>query len=599
MCAACIEPSSSSTDNVSVLSSSVKRGAQRSVIVRHEKKTQPNKKQTSSEGETGANIATMDFTVLGTITAVVIVLGLIYRYMTRNDFYFADKPMPFLKPVFGVGNLGPLLRKKRDILEHFAWLYNRFPNDKVYGMFNMLNPVFVIRDPEMLKRIAVKDFDHFVDHSSFGGDQELDSSHMLVLNSLVALRGNKWRDMRATLSPAFTGSKMRQMFGLIGECGQRMVEFYKGQCQDGATEKVIVEMKELFSRFANDVIATTAFGIEVDSFRQPENEIFLLGKAVMQPNGFWNTLKGIGYILLPKLMVKMNVDFLSKEHDQFFRRTIHETIKNRQEHNIYRPDMIELLMQAKKGNLKHSVEKQSKEEAFSVVKESQVGKRNHDRVWTDSELLAQALIFFTAGFETVSVTLSFMAYELTRNKDVQNRLYEEILETERSLEGKPLSYEVLQAMVYMDMVVSEVMRVWPIGTIVDRLCVKDYVYDDGQGCRFTIEKGRTVMASVIGFHRDPKYYLQPERFDPERFSAENRRNINPDTYLPFGIGPRNCIGSRFALMEMKAVVYYLLLNFSFEVTEKTQIPLKLEKSPTKIASENGIWLELKPRVSKL
>ncbi|KXJ83959.1 hypothetical protein RP20_CCG022305 [Aedes albopictus] len=78
--------------------------------------------------------------------------------------------------------------------------------------------------------------------------------------------------------------------------------------------------------------------------------------------------------------------------------------------------------------------------------------------------------------------------------------------------------------------------------------------------------------------------------------AQNRRDINPDTYLPFGIGPRNCIGSRFALMEMKAVLYYLLLNFSFEVTEKTQIPLKMAKTPSRIAAEKGIWIALKPRV---
>lgn len=539
----------------------------------------------------------MDFMLLGTIAVVAIVFGLFYRYMTRNYFYFADKPMPFLKPVFGVGNLGPLLLKKRTILEHFEWLYNCFPDAKIFGTFSMAQPVYVIRDPEMLKQITVKDFDHFVDHSGLGGDKELDSPHMLVMNTLVALRGNKWRDMRATLSPAFTGSKMRQMFGLIVECAQRMVNFYTEESQHGNV-KVVVEMKELFSRFGNDVIATTAFGIEVDSFRQPENDIFLLGKGVMQPNGLLNILKGIGYVLFPKLMIKMNVDLMSKEHDQFFRRTIHETIRNRQENNIYRPDMLELLMQAKKGNLIHSVEKQSEEKAFSVVNESQVGKRSHNRVWTDDELLAQALIFFLAGFETVSTTLIFIAYELTKNTNVQIRLYKEILETENSLHEKPLSYEVLQAMPYMDMVVSETMRLWPIATIVDRLCVKDYVYDDGKGCRFTIEKGRSVIGSVIGFHHDPKYYTQPKMFDPERFSVENRRNINPDAYLPFGIGPRNCIGSRFALMEMKVVIYYLLLNFSFEVTEKTQIPLKLEKSPTKIAPEKGIWVELKPRIQK-
>jgi cytochrome P450 family 9 len=97
------------------------------------------------------------------------------------------------------------------------------------------------------------------------------------------------------------------------------------------------------------------------------------------------------------------------------------------------------------------------------------------------------------------------------------------------------------------------------------------------------------------FHHDPQYFPEPEKFNPDRFSDENRKSIDPDTYLPFGIGPRNCIGSRFALMELKTIMFYLLQNFSFEVTEKTQIPLEYEKVPFGMKPEKGIWIGLKPR----
>lgn len=103
------------------------------------------------------------------------------------------------------------------------------------------------------------------------------------------------------------------------------------------------------------------------------------------------------------------------------------------------------------------------------------------------------------------------------------------------------------------------------------------------------------MIPIYGFHHDPKYFPEPEKFDPERFSDENKGDIDPDTYLPFGIGPRNCIGSRFALMELKTIFYYLVLNFSLEVTEKTQIPLKFDKNPIGLKTERGIWVALKPR----
>lgn len=96
------------------------------------------------------------------------------------------------------------------------------------------------------------------------------------------------------------------------------------------------------------------------------------------------------------------------------------------------------------------------------------------------------------------------------------------------------------------------------------------------------------------FHHDPEYFPNPDKFDPERFNEENRKNIDPDTYMPFGIGPRNCIGSRFALMEVKAIFYNLLQFFSFEVTEKTKIPFEYEKTIFAMKPD-GYWVGLKPR----
>jgi cytochrome P450 family 9 len=117
-------------------------------------------------------------------------------------------------------------------------------------------------------------------------------------------------------------------------------------------------------------------------------------------------------------------------------------------------------------------------------------------------------------------------------------------------------------------------------------------YDDK---KFIFEKGKSFMIPISAYHYDPKYFPEPEKFIPERFSEENKSKIDPDTYLPFGIGPRNCIGCRFALMEVKTLFYYLLRNFSLEVTAKTQIPLKLAKNPMGLKSEKGWWIGLKAR----
>uniref|UniRef100_A0A182QUS0 Uncharacterized protein n=1 Tax=Anopheles farauti TaxID=69004 RepID=A0A182QUS0_9DIPT len=546
---------------------------------------------------------------LVTLALVVGAFVAAYRYFTKYYFYFADKPIPFLKPSFPFGNTGPLMMKKVDLFQHFKNLYDAFPDARIFGSYNLRQPAYVVRDPELAKQFTVKDFDYFADHMSNGVEQaDQSNSHSLLVNSLVSLRGQKWRDMRATLSPAFTGSKMRLMFTLIAECGQTMVEHFrseerKARASVGGGKGLQMEVKDVMSRFANDVIGTAAFGIKVDSFREPNNQFISVARSVTNQESLAKAIKMIGFTFVPKLMMKLNIDFLAPEEDRFFRDTILETMRTREEKGIFRPDMIELLMQAKKGSLKHQQESEQKQdrdaaEGFATVEESQVGRRTHDRVWTDSELIAQAFIFFFAGFETISWTLSFALYELAINEDIQTKLYDEVHETEQSLdEGQTLSYEKLQSMPYLDMVVSETLRKWSIGTLLNRECIRDYQYDDGRGVKFTIEKGALIFIPVVGMHYDPQYYPNPERFDPERFSVENRKNIKSGTYLPFGAGPRNCIGSRFALMETKVVLYYLLLHFRVLACAKTQIPLKLKKSSTQFATEQGIWLEFQSRSS--
>ncbi|KAL9703491.1 hypothetical protein quinque_007009 [Culex quinquefasciatus] len=401
----------------------------------------------------------------------------------------------------------------------------------------------------MAKKIAVKDFDHFVDHTGMTGASEaVENSHMLVTNTLVALRGNKWRDMRATLSPAFTGSKMRQMFTLIAEWPKPWWSFIRTKNPDAG------------------------FGLKVDSFKEQRITSFTLGKSVSQPTGVLPALKMLGYTLAPRLMVKMNVDFLSREQDRFFRGVVRDTMKTRQEQNIYRPDMIELLMQAKKGSLKHQTilgrSACSVEGVLPPSKNPKFGLRNHDRVWTDDELAAQAFIFFFAGFETVSITLSLFSYELTKNADIQAKLYQEILATEQQLNGQPLTYETLQTHeVPGHGHVGSTPGVAHRGTIVDRCCIKD------------LRVSTTVRVAVLS---------EPGQVRPRNGSSdENRAQHQTEARIcRSGIGPRNCIGSRFALMELKTIIYYLLLNFSFEVHEKTQIPLRMEKSPNRGRTKN-------------
>lgn len=190
--------------------------------------------------------------------------------------------------------------------------------------------------------------------------------------------------------------------------------------------------------------------------------------------------------------------------------------------------------------------------------------------------------------------MSFVAHELTVNPDIQERLIEEIDDVREIFEGKFISYDAIQGLKYMDMVVSECLRKWPPAAHTDRICSKPYKFVS-EGKEINMNVGDAVWIPIYGIHSDPKHYPNPLKFDPERFNHENKHKINSSTYMPFGVGPRNCIGSRFALMECKTVLFYLLSAFTFEVSEKTQIPLRLAKEQFRIVAENGFWIHLKPR----
>lgn len=129
-------------------------------------------------------------------------------------------------------------------------------------------PFLMIRDLDLIKRITIKDFDHFQDHLAFDSIK----TDPLLSKSLISLSGENWKRMRATISPVFTTSKMKFLYNLIEQCAQNFTDHFD-------QKEIQVEMKELLSKFANDVIASTAFGIEINSLKDPENEFYKMGAS--------------------------------------------------------------------------------------------------------------------------------------------------------------------------------------------------------------------------------------------------------------------------------------------------------------------------------
>nr|CAD7416316.1 unnamed protein product [Timema poppensis] len=137
---------------------------------------------------------------------------------------------------------------------------------------------------------------------------------------------------------------------------------------------------------------------------------------------------------------------------------------------------------------------------------------------------------------------------------------------------------------------------YPPASAMDRVCVKPYwIPPSGNQPGMAFREGDILEIPIFGLHRDKEYFPEPDKFDPERFSNENKHKIKPFSFIPFGIGPRSCIGNRFALMESKVVLVYLISKFNLKVVDKTPIPVRLSKNNAVPEPEGGFWLGLELR----
>lgn len=525
------------------------------------------------------------------LTVIVVSLLVIFAYKKgrANEDFFATWKIKYSKPAFLFGHSYGMMARKEHLYDYIKRVYEEFPEEKAIAVWDMRTPTVIVRDPKLLKFLTVKAFDHFTDHKPII-DEKTDP---FFGNMLSVLKGQKWRNMRATLSPAFTGSKMRSMLQLITEVTEQLVTYLQLESGEGGSVREY-DMKETCSRYTNDVIALCAFGIKVDSLKDRDNEFYTTGKALMDFSNLKMFVKFMVIRFLPKLTKLLKMSLVSLPTRKFFTDVILSTMEYREKNQVSRPDMVSLLMEAKKGTLKSVDEKVT--EGFATVDDAEVqGQPTATRhQWTDEELIAQCFVFFIGGFENNSTVMTVAAYELAVNPDIQQKLFEEVKATSELLDGKSIPYETLHGMRYMDGVVCETLRKWPPAAFTDRLCTEKFDYSDPEtGLEMHFEKGDQFWLPFYALHHDEKYFPEPAKFDPDRFSEQNRHTINQDAYMPFGLGPRVCPANRFVLMAVKAFLYQLVLNFEIVPVDKTVIPLTPKKDFSSIAKD--IFLGLKRR----
>ncbi|CAG7702444.1 unnamed protein product [Allacma fusca] len=522
-------------------------------------------------------------TLLWIVGAIGAIAYAVYKYLDGNGDYWTELGVDSLAK----GELASFLDRitfKVGFTEYDKKCYERFSGLKYGGIVEFRKPALYVRDPELIKRVLVKDFNYFLDRRIL----DLNQKDILFSKMLTSKTGKEWKDLRSTMSPTFSTGKIKRMFEHFNTCGSKFADYLK---EVEKTENQ-VDFQDVFGRYTVAVIASIVFGIETDVFT---NDASYFRRMAVQSRTF-SFARMIKLFLLftsPPLGKLLGVSFSDTESTDFFDTLIQKNIQKRRENQEKREDFLQIMLEAQAGQTKIDESELSSFEKDAVLKDTIKEKKDLAVVLDDETVVAQALLFFLAGFDTVESLLVFTAYELALNPEVQEKLADEVIPVLEESQGV-LKYEDTQNLEYLDMVISETLRHHPPAFATERQCTETYQVPE---TNLILPKGMRVIVPINSIQHDARYYPEPEKFNPEHFSAENKAKRHPYTYLPFGQGPRNCIAMRFALTEAKAAIAHLVYNFKIEPGTKTEIPLKISSKHTVKKPANGVWLKFQTRES--
>lgn len=477
---------------------------------------------------------------------VLLLLTLLYWYGTRTHGTLERLGIPVIKPWPFIGSVkifSPSVQMQDD-------LANAKKFGRVWGFYEGPTPQVFVADEELAKRIFIKDFEHFQDRPvlfdfEYGRDQ------------LDLLPGDKWKALRGSLSPALTSSgKLKAMMPTVRECTEAAFKRMDAQLARGETSVTL--SKQLFGPLTLDIMAQYAFGIKVpdvvdssSSFVKhasafgvpPEGDGALITFVVTAFPAVGSYLAGQGLIAAFKYFIEL----------------IRRSIKQRRAEGVERPDLVQAIMTA--------------------IDTKVPTKEFRDLGITEDLLLLQGAEMLMAAYDTTGTALTVAAYFLATHPEAAARAAREAEDV-----GE-LTYESLAQMPYIEGCIKESLRLSPLIPRHYRLCTRDWECD---GVR--IPKGTCVILPIWPYHFNPAVFPDPEKFLPERWLGEEGAKLAKYSWMPFGLGPRACLGNRLGLFELRYVLASLLRRYRLSRAPETRL---------EYLANGGLFAATKPIVARV
>lgn len=488
-------------------------------------------------------------------TVILALLLVAYCLWKWKILYWQRRGVPCLEGKFPFGSIKDIILINKTIGEAYDDIYYQLGDIPFGGIYRFWWPALFVKDPELIKSVFVKEFNSFHDNDYYV-NPKIDP--ILGLNPFNA-KGDRWKDSRGMITPHLTISKVKEMMpGLKMICGQ-MKEYLITKSD------VFLENCDLMGKYTTDAVAISAYGISGNSFLDP-NSILRQMSSQLFNSGIKGNIALMCALYAPSLGNILKFKILSEEATDYFSRIVEEAVIQRRKTNTVRSDFLQSLINA-------NVESEAK---------------NNGPTFSVEEMAAHSMTFFLDGYETAALLLGFIMYELSLNPEPQEQLRREILQHGTTLED--FDWEKIHRMEYLDMVVMETLRKHPSGTSFARSCTRDITLTMKDGRSVFVEKGTPVILPMYSLHNDPKYFPEPEKFEPTRFTQDNVKERPQFCFFPFGGGPRSCPGNQFAMTFVKLAVVSVIMNFTLEPKEIPQGKLELDPNNQFFHSaKHGLW----------
>ncbi|CAG9830836.1 unnamed protein product [Diabrotica balteata] len=487
------------------------------------------------------------------IAAVVALAYIFYRINKKDDTFWKHIlaiPGPKSYPIFGTeihfDSAEDVFKRDRQLAKMYHPIYQR--HSLPIAVVNLIAPEdieLILNNSKHIEKSAFYDF-----------------LHSWLGNGLLTSKGANWHKRRKILTPAFHFNILQEFVDIFNKEVNHLVDVFKTKCDQP------IDLIKPITEFTLYSIGETSLGKDLreepscDEYKQAvyeygENFVYRMVRPWLFMDTFFNMTK-VG---------KRNQEIVKVLHD-FSNGIIAERYK------LFKKD----------GTMSYSERKRL------ALLDLMIKAKYNGADIDDVGIREEVDTFILGGHDTTSISLCHTLMILANNPDIQEEMYQEAIAVVEN--PKNPTYTELGELKYIERCIKESLRLYPSAPTISRVAGEEVHTKTG----YTIPKSAVVTICIYDTHHSPHYYENPEKFDPDRFLPENIASRHPYAYIPFSAGSRNCIGQKYAMLELKAALCGILCNFKLEpVTKPSEI---IHKADIVLRPSNEIKVKFVLRTQK-